>query len=76
MQAADQANERSDFIKYYFIFKRRWIPAGAVAIAIFSLMAIGILSKPNIYQAKGQLGTGSAAWEAESLFCKGCKDLC
>jgi polysaccharide biosynthesis transport protein len=55
MQAVSTSPDRPNFSKYWFILKRHWLPAGALAIALFGFMVVNILSKPNIYQAKGQL---------------------
>lgn len=55
MHTAERNSERLDFVKYWFILKRRWLPAGTVAVGLFIVLALNVLNKPNLYQAKGQL---------------------
>ncbi|WP_404786675.1 GumC family protein [Altericista sp. CCNU0014] len=47
--------EGPNFLKYWLILKRRWLPAGGVALALFIFMFGNVSRKPNIYQSKGQL---------------------
>jgi polysaccharide biosynthesis transport protein len=55
MQADIKPPEGPNFLKYWLILKRRWLPAGGVALALFIFMFVNVSRKPNIYQSKGQL---------------------
>ncbi|MCG9891894.1 MAG: polysaccharide biosynthesis tyrosine autokinase [Thermosynechococcaceae cyanobacterium MS004] len=55
MQTVERTSEHLSFVKYWLILKRRWLPAVAVAGGLFIVLALNALSKPNLYQAKGQL---------------------
>lgn len=55
MDSNIQLDEYIDFQKYWFVLKRRWIPATATFVGIVTLAVIKSLSAPEIYQAEAKI---------------------
>ena len=44
-----------DIQQYWFILKRRWLPASVVFVSVSALTAVALTQQTNIYQAEGKI---------------------